>query len=316
MKPQLTDSSSFIPHAPSSARPSLVRTSLHMGRVLADRDGVTFRAQGTCMYPSVRPGDVLRVRSRAAAQVNISDLAVCRGNGFLFSHRVIAKGEREGRAFIVTRSDRAREGSDGPTFDENLLGVVVAIERHGKRVPLQPAAYAGLARWHHAVRLAIIEAAPRAQLWLANTLARAQRLTLYRKIARWWVALARPRITYTVQLPLNGKLGEGLHRRLTPDEFDPQMEWRGRAIQRWTLALHLNDTRQPAAAATFARDSADEWGIVNIFVRLRYRGAALEAALIREAEAIFARSGKRVSGEGPDLPDHKSLPPVFAPRPH
>jgi hypothetical protein len=314
MKSELTDSSSFILHAPSFARSSLVGASLHMGRVLADRDGVTFRAQGTCMYPSVRPGDVLRIRSRAAARVNVGDMAVCRGKGFLFSHRVIAKGERDGRAFIVTRSDRAHEGSDGPTFDENLLGVVVAIERKGKRVPLQPTAYAGLKRWYYAAGLAVIEAAPRAQLWLANVLGRAQRLTLYRKMARWWVALARPSITFTVQLPLNGKLGESVHRRLTPDEFDPQMEWRGRTIQRWTLALHLNDMRQPAACATFARDSADEWGIVDLFVRLRYRGAALDVALLRQAEAIFARNGKRVSGKAPGLPDHKSLPLVSAPR--
>jgi hypothetical protein len=242
------------------------------------------------MYPSVRPGDVLSIRSRAASQVNIGELAVCRGNGFLFCHRAIAKGERDGRAFIVTRPDRAHEGSDGPTFDENLLGVVAAIERKGKRVPLQPAAYPGLARWYYAARLAIIEAVPRARLWLANALARAQRLTLYRKIARWWVALARPRITYTVRLPLNGKLGESVHRRLTPEEFDPQMEWRGRAIQRWALALHLNEARQPAACATFARDADDAWRVEESYVRLRYRGAGLDDALITQAEAILARS--------------------------
>jgi hypothetical protein len=269
-----------------------------MGRVLADRDGVTFRAQGTCMYPSVRPGDVLRIRSRLAAAVVVGDIVVCRGPDYLFGHRVIAKGERDGRAFIVTRPDHAHEGSDAPTFDEDLLGVVVAIERHGKSVPLQPAAYPGLARWCYAVRLAIIEAAPRAQLWLANVLARAQRLTLYRKIARWWLALARPHITYTVQLPLNGKLGASVHRRLTPDEFDPQMEWRGRAIQRWTLALHLNDARQPAARATFARDADDAWRVEESRIRLRYRGARLNNALMRQAKAILAKGGYQLSVNG------------------
>jgi predicted GNAT family acetyltransferase len=291
MKSELTDSSLFIPHPLSFARSSLVLASLDIGRVLADRDGVTFRAQGTCMYPTIRPGDVLRIQSRAAAQVNISDLAVCRGHGFLFSHRVIAKGERDGRAFIITRPDRAHEGSDRPTFDENLLGVVVAIERKGKRVPLQPTAYPGLARWYYAVRLAVIEAAPRTQLWLANVLARAQRLTRYRKIARCWVALARPRITYSVQLPLNGKLGESVHRRLSPEEFDPQMEWRGRAVERWTLALRLSDAREPAACATFVRDKDHAWRVEESYVRARYRGAGLDDALIRQAEAIVARSG-------------------------
>src|SRR5512136_1699800 len=140
MKNQLTSDSSFTRRGPPSslANPSLVLASLDIGRVLADRDGVTFRAQGTCMYPAVRPGDVLRIQSRAAAQVNVGDMAVCRGDDFLFSHRVIAKGECDGRAFIVTRPDRAHNESDAPTFDEDLLGVVVAITRNDKPVPLAP----------------------------------------------------------------------------------------------------------------------------------------------------------------------------------
>ncbi|MGO8734255.1 MAG: hypothetical protein ACLQVM_15890 [Terriglobia bacterium] len=302
MKSELTDSLPFILHPTSFARSSLVLASLDVGRVLADREGVTFRAQGTCMYPNVRPGDVLRIRSRLAADVVVGDIAVCRAPDYLFGHRVIDKGVRDGRAFIVTRPDRTHKGGDGPTFDENLLGVVIRIERHGKRVPVQPAEYPWPVRRYHAVRLALIEAALGAQLWLANVLARVQRLTLYRGIARWWVALARPRITYAVQLPLNGKLAESVHRRLTPDEFDLHMEWRGRAIQRWALALHLNDARQPAACATFARDADDAWRVEESQVRLRYRGAGLDDALMRQAKAILAKGGYLLSVNGNSQP--------------
>jgi hypothetical protein len=199
---------------------------------------------------------------------------------------------------VVTRPDRKHGGSDGPTFDENLLGVVMRIERHGKRVPVQPAEHAWLVRRYHALRRALIEAAPRAQLWLAKPLARAQRLALYRKIARCWVAVARPRITYSVQLPLNGKLGESVQRRLTPDEFDPDMEWRGGAIQRWALALYLNDARQPAACAIFARGTDDAWRVEESYVRVRYRSAGLNEALMRQAKAILAKGGHRLSING------------------
>jgi len=56
---------------------SLVAAALDIGRVLADRDGVTFRAVGACMYPVVRPGDVLRIRSCAATDAWATRLA-CR----------------------------------------------------------------------------------------------------------------------------------------------------------------------------------------------------------------------------------------------
>ena len=137
---------------------SLVRSSLELGRVLADRNGITFRAKGTCMYPTIRAGDVLRILSCRATEVSVGDIAVPKA-GFLFAHRVIATGMEKGRAYIVTRPDIARVGSDGPMFDESLLGRVAAIERNGRTVPLHSGAQPWPVRGYHALRLGLIKAA-------------------------------------------------------------------------------------------------------------------------------------------------------------
>ena len=100
---------------------SLVLASLEVGKALADRGRTTFRAQGTCMYPTVRPGDVLHIESRTVDEVAVGDIAVCRRPGYLFSHRTIGKGVHNGRPYIVTRPDRVRRGDDGPTFDQDVL---------------------------------------------------------------------------------------------------------------------------------------------------------------------------------------------------
>jgi len=55
---------------------SLVTASLELGRVLADCGKVTFRAQGTCMYPCIQPGDMLHIESRTTEQVQVGDIAV------------------------------------------------------------------------------------------------------------------------------------------------------------------------------------------------------------------------------------------------
>jgi len=274
---------------------SLVIASLDMGRVLADRDGVTFRVHGMCMYPTVRPGDVLRIQSRTVAEVAVGDIAVWRGPDYLFGHRVIGKNERDKRPYIITRPDRSRNGSDAPKSDEDLLGVVVTITRNGKPVPLRPTPYPWPVRCYYATRLALTEAAERTRLWLGNALPRAQNYAIYRKMARAWLAMARPRITYAVQMPLNAKLGESVYRRLTPDEFDVQKDWRERRVERWTLALHWNGGRQPAAVATFVRNSSDEWRVAEMSVRLRYRGMGLDDKLVRQAKSILARCGKSLS---------------------
>lgn len=267
---------------------SLVEASLDIGRVLADRDGVTFRADGTCMYPTIRPGDILRIQSRAAADVSVGDVVVCRRPTHLFCHRVAAKGFEEGRAFIVTRHDRTSVGGDGPTFDENLLGVVVAVERGGKPVPLQPSSPPWPLRCYFVLRLTLIELRLRIILGWRALLAKVQANAFYRRMMRMWLTLARPQISYEVRLPMSA-LGDAVYRQLSPESFSVQKDWRGRPVQRWTLLLHLNGSQKPAAWLTLARDTSGQWLVNESFVAPRYRGTGFDEMLQSEADAILQK---------------------------
>ena len=264
--------------------------SLEIGRVLADRNGVTFRAQGTCMYPTIRPGDVLRIRSCGARDVAVGEIAVCRTPGYLFSHRVIAKGERDGCPYVVTRSDRGTGDGDAPTFDENLLGVVVSATRDGRPIPLQPARHGLPGRSYQAARLALIELVPRLRERRAELLAAPWGQMVQRAMARAWFTLARPEVRFVVRIPLNATLGEGVFRQVDPVEFDPELPWNGRAVDRWTLVALIGGGAEPAAWATFGRDPGIPWGVVDSHVRRRYRGAGLDASLREQASRVLGRA--------------------------
>ncbi len=263
---------------------SLAGASLEVGQVLADRGGVTFRAKGTCMYPTIRAGDVLRIQSCRLVDLAVGDIAVCRRLTFLFSHRIIETGLQDGRAYILTRPDGG--GCDPPTFAEDLMGVVVAIERKGKPVSLQPAEYPWLVRRYFALYLAGREIVSLALPRWAERLARVQESDFYRHIARGWLALVRPRVSYTVRLPMPG-LGNAVYRELSLESFDPRTDWRGRPLERWTLTLHLNGARQPAAWSTFARGPAGEWCNKESFISPLYRGTGLDEIMLRQADAIL-----------------------------
>jgi signal peptidase I len=278
----LRQSLSFLPQK------SLVCASLDIGRVLAQRDGVTFTAQGTCMYPTIRPGDVLTIKPRPVTDIFVGDIAVCRAPDYLFSHRVIERGEQEGCAYIVTRPDGSLHGSDNPTFDENLLGVVVAIKRNGKPVPLLPTRYSKLIRYYYKKRLVLIEAKERLNLCLSKVLAHADNSVFYRFIIRTWFMFVRTDFKYVVQVPLNATLGDAVFHRFETDTFNPEETMNGRKITRWTIALLINEGRKPAAWAIFMRDEDDNWRVMESHVRLRYRGAGLKEALWQKAEKILA----------------------------
>lgn len=271
---------------------SLAQASLEIGRVLAGRDGLTFRAAGTCMYPTVRPGDVLRIRPCAISEAAVGDIAVCRRPTHLFSHRVVATGADGGRCCIITRPDRIPEGDDGPTGEEDFLGIVSGIERGGRQVPasqLGVASYSRPLAACFALRIKLIETALRARLWWDEAADNIRESAIYRVLAGACLAMASPRISYCVRVP-QPALGDAVYRELKPEEFDPQSDWRGRQVNRWTLALHINGADEPAAWMTWSREEADSWAEAASFVAGRWRGAGLEKKLRKRAEPILRGS--------------------------
>jgi len=271
---------------------SLAQASLEIGRVLAQRDGMTFRADGTCMYPAVRPGDILRIRPCDIGDAEVGDIAVCRRPAHLFCHRVIAKGRDGERDYIITRPDRLPDGDDGPTHYEDFLGIVSDIKRSGRSIPAdewKTAAYAWHLRTWFALRIKMMENAMRAQLWWYEAIFRIQESAFYRLLASTWMAAVSPRMSYRVRVP-QPALGDSVYRELKPEEFDPQADWRGRPVNRWTLVLHINSAREPAAWMTWSRGKNSSWAEVESFVLGRYRGTGLEKKLRSEAEPLLRPS--------------------------
>ena len=248
------------------------------------------------MFPTIRPGDALCIRSCSVANVAVGDIVVCRTPGYLIGHRAIATGERDGRPYVITRPDRSRTGGDPATFDDDLLGVVFLIERGARSVPLQPTKYSWPGRLYHDGCLAVLEAKMRARSW-ANTLAASvQEWSSYRWAARRWYARRRPRVHYLVRVPAFATLGDAVCRELEPTDFDPFEPWQGRPVERWTLVALVDDAREPCGWVTFARDGTAAWRPVESSVRTRYRGSWLDDALLREAESILER--KRGAPQG------------------
>ncbi len=273
---------------------SLAVASTEIGRELADHNGATFYVKGTCMYPAMRPGDVLTIQSRRASDVSVGDIAVCsRNNAYLTCHRVIERFERNGHAFIITRPDRGK-GPDEPAFDENLLGVVINITRRGRPVPLRSAAYPLPVRLYYAIRAALAGMAYRLKLRLSSALGRLSGTVIYRLIARMLFFIFSPRMRFEVSVPLNAALGDGIYRRLDPDTFDTRIEWKGKLITRWTLMLYLDGRREPAARITYERDAGahDTWCVAESYVDTLYRGAGLNDALAQKAGAIIERGSR------------------------
>ncbi len=277
---------------------SLTLASMEIDRILAANGRTTFLARGACMHPCIRPGEALDVTPRKIEEIDIGDIAVFRRAGSLFGHRTIAKGvdPDQGRPYIITRPDSSRRYNDGPSYAEDVLGVVTAIKRRGrwmeprvKEHPRPVRAWLSILRTMVYWRLV-------ARRRLIDSLATIQRGALYRSAARFFFSFMRGGRSYIVRLPFLEKQACGLHHPMSTEAFDiSNHEWRESAVNRWVLALHLSSAHPPAATATFMRRPPEcpfaGWWVEDLRIRARYAGVGLERDLLDKAGEIFRRGG-------------------------
>jgi signal peptidase I len=103
-------------------------------QVLASGNDLRFQAWGASMEPFIHNGDTLIIRPLVANEIKVGDAVLYENDsGRILVHRLIkanAKGTR--RTFLV-KGD-ALPHPDGSISPEEVLGVVVAIDRTARRV--------------------------------------------------------------------------------------------------------------------------------------------------------------------------------------
>jgi signal peptidase I len=82
-----------------------------------------FQAKGRSMWPTIRDGDVLQVRSASFEKLRAGDVVLFKSGNGLRAHRII----RRRGDFFITRGDAGVE-NDGQIRREEILGKVVAKE--------------------------------------------------------------------------------------------------------------------------------------------------------------------------------------------
>lgn len=93
----------------------------------ATRGGLRLRLYGTSMVPSIRSGEVVRVRAVAPGVLRRGDVVLCHGEGRLLAHRVL----RLSAGSLITRGDTVRR-ADPPIEVSRVIGRVESVERHGR----------------------------------------------------------------------------------------------------------------------------------------------------------------------------------------
>ena len=116
------------------------QASYSIAEKLRTNGSVCFRVLGASMFPWIRSGDLVFVRSFAYEQASRGDVVLYERGGRLFVHRVI-RGAVAGAgikrpAALVTKGD-ALDGEDEPVTRAEFLGRVIRLHRGGRHIDME-----------------------------------------------------------------------------------------------------------------------------------------------------------------------------------
>lgn len=274
----------------------LAIASVEIGRELTARGRLRLVVSGTCMYPNLRPGDILSVEPWVVGSVAVGDVLVFRRGTNLFGHRVVEVGQTQGRCFVITQPDRSSTPDSDPVWEEDVIGIAASAERSGRRVSLElPHGRSSLLRdGLLAARLSVIENGPNVRAAAIGALGRLQSLPVYGSVARRLLSRRLARITYRVRLPLADGRSRMLSRELS---IEDALNGGLAAVAahpdgtHWTITATLPPNDRPIGLVTYSTRSREcpfsRWTREHGFVRASYRGLGLEQDLIAQASRVL-----------------------------
>jgi signal peptidase I len=109
--------------------------ALGIADALKQRGRISLRVHGTSMQPWVRPKDIALIRQISIENVRCGDVVLFRRENHLLVHRIVEKRGSLNAAQLFSKGD-AHPTSDGVVQEQELLGRVVRIYRHGQRIDL------------------------------------------------------------------------------------------------------------------------------------------------------------------------------------
>jgi hypothetical protein len=269
---------------------SLVLQLFELRKLFIEKGMVKFTSMGTCMYPCIRPYDVLHIEPRDAGQIRIGDIAVYRNFNRLFGHRTIAKGKDKGLDYILTRPDTAKLGDEGPSYDKDIVGIVSHIERKGKFVDTAKKDYNVFKKIGLGLVLKCFYFREDLFSKVVSFITYIQYFQFYHKMAKVIFSKLGKKIEYSVRIPLdNEKMGK-FYRQITPEELiDLNIQNDQNSFLRWILSLDVNSSRAASLSFVFRPGGCpfSGWWLLERKIRIRYRGTGMEEELFEKAQQLL-----------------------------
>ncbi len=269
---------------------SLIDQLVEIRDLLIKWNLVKFTATSNCMFPLIRPGDILHIVPKGPEDIQIGDIVVFKRNYTLFSHRVIDKGEDNGRPFVVTKPDNTTEYTDGKIFSGPVIGIVRKIERNGKIVkPANPSngfesnlLLPAFFNWYQLKEKVRVSA--------RFLLKRIQKISAYKITGQFFLRLKKDRINISIATPFNQNGNVRFFRKLSFKNVQ-QSKHKLNLLLAPQFSVCFSVNTKPVAYMSFIYNPAfcpfSGWWVSGLRIKTVYHKIGVEEKLLESACVLF-----------------------------
>jgi len=266
----------------------LILQLFELGKLFVDKKTAVFRATGICMYPCILPGDILHLETKALKEINAGDIVVYRRANRLFSHRAVAKVNDAGRDYLLTRPDKANSGNEEAVADEDILGIVVKIERQGKFISTERKVCSSLRKCLYNIDYGRRGLKQRVFAAALEIICSLQEFKIYRAIAKALFLLYYRKLKISLQVPLNEAAGLDLYRIVPPSEFpELKAEIKNGCVSRAKVVAAVNKKNIACMDLTFQSGTGPLTSVIS--TKIRYRHSGIEERISGYAGELLKR---------------------------
>jgi hypothetical protein len=245
------------------------------------------------MYPSISPGDILQARYKKFQEINIGEVIIFQRNGILFAHRVIRKQENVKDSGLITQADRSLSEDIALATNQNILGVLVTVERKGKLVDFSRKPLKLLPKFFFNLFLFAEAFKSKIEPFYSKILGKLSQKQIYFLFSRVLFSLSKQRLEFLFSVPfVLGKIGE-FYRIISFDELKAFI-YSSESKEGFCFKITLKEKHRFVANAAFscrADRSESRCRIESLHLRMRYAAPLVISILIKKADEIIKESG-------------------------
>ena len=252
-----------------------------------------FKTVSWCMFPVLKKGDILKVKTTCPEDIKIGDIPTYRKGDKLYAHRIVDKQIIDGKQVIITRPDSSRDFGNSKNgekvSEEDILGKIEEVKRGRKIFSTKRRKATNRDKFLYKKAVISFRLAASFKKNLETILIKFQTFSFYKIIGKKLATRITPNLNFELLIPFSYNKLNQLYNHI-PLKDDKKIDFsKVKEAKIFHLVMKFKNT--PMGCVSFLnrpeKCPCKDLCISDFYIRLRYRKLGFDSILLKRLKEIL-----------------------------